>query len=772
MKPTDRFFRPSVIALALAALCAAATAQQSSPPAAAASTDKPEAARKEDAQVVTVTATRRAERLQDVPLSVTAVGNDQLTNAGVVRVQDIANAVSGVTFGSSPQDAGFRIRGAGTLGGFSSSSEQPVGVVIDGVVFGLTPVLESMADVERIEVLKGPQGTQFGKNASSGVVSVVTKRPRLGKFEGDFEASYGSLNERNLSAVLNVPLGDSVAARVVLFDRAHDGYVENITRGEQWDGRHAWGARAKLLFKASATVDVLVSADIARVGIEGPEQPWTLRKAPAALAGAFAAAGITPGPENLQTAEGEWSYNDTQSQGLSAEVNVRLGEYTLTSVTARREREFVTRYAIDARPQTVFAGGGFTDSTQDSQELRITSPKGTLEYVAGAYWAKLVADNDTSAYLQPAMLGAPAPPAGVFVSITSGINRTHTDTTSAAVFGDGKLRLGANVALLAGVRFTRDKVSSSNIGDASGVTAQLGLPPGFFVPATPRPLQQGSVSASKASGRFGLEWKPSADLLLYATAAQGYLGPTIAFSGQSGTRSDVKPQTVDDITVGFKAQFANRTITLNGSAFNDRYKNLQLGVFRQANNEFVTENAGGMRSRGFELDGAVRLSGGLSGRASVTYVDAKFTDYVTQCPATGVTSRCYTPAGSTTALYQAAGDVVPGAPKVTAALGLDYGMSVGDYLLDASLNVSHRSKTTFGVGELEYVQPAYQLVNLAFKLAPESERWHAGLWVRNLFDKHFQSAVIGLPFAPPGGIVNWNTRDARRAVGVTVGTRF
>jgi len=763
--------------MALMALCAAASGQQAATASSAtspASTDKPEAARKEEAQVVTVTATRRAERLQDVPLSVTAVGNEQLNNAGVVRVQDIANAISGVTFGSSPQDAGFRVRGAGTLGGFSSSSEQPVGVVIDGVVFGLPPVLESMADVERIEVLKGPQGTQFGKNASSGVVSVVTKRPRLGKFEGDFEASYGSLNERNLSAVLNVPLGDAVAARVVLFDRAHDGYVENITRGEKWDGRHSFGARAKLLFKASAAVDVLLSADFARVGIEGPEQPWTLRKAPASLAGAFTALGITPGPENLKSAEGEWSYNDTQSQGLSAEVNLRLGEYTLTSVTARRERDFVTRYAIDARPQTVFAGGGFTNSTQDSQELRITSPKGTLEYVAGAYWSKLVADNDTSAYLQPAMLGAPQPPAGVFVSITSGVNRTHTDTTSAAVFGDGKLRLGGNLALLGGVRFTRDEVSASNVGDASGtrVTPQLGPPPGFFVPATPRALQQGSVSASKASGRLGMEWKPSADLLLYATAAQGYLGPTIAFSGQSGTRSDVKPQTVDDITLGFKAQFMNRTITLNGSAFHDRYKNLQLGVFRQATNEFVTENAGGMKSRGFELDASVRFASGLSGRASLTYVDAKFTDYVTQCPATGVTSRCFTQAGSTTSLYQAAGDVVPGAPKVTATAGLDYGMSIGDYLLDASVNVSHRSKTAFGVGELEYVQPAYQLVNLAFKLAPESERWHAGLWVRNLFDKHFQSAVIGLPFAPPGGIVNWNSRDARRAVGVTVGLRF
>lgn len=770
MNPSTPAFRPTAMALAMALMGATAFAQQQAQPSPTA--DKPEAAKKEETQVITVTATRRSERLQDVPLSVTAVGNDQLVNAGVVRVQDIANAVSGVTFGSSPQDAGFRVRGVGTLGGFSSASEQPVGVVIDGVVFGLGPVLESMADIERIEVLKGPQGTQFGKNASSGVISIVSKRPRLGKLEGDVEASYGSLKERNLSAVLNVPLGDSVAGRVVLFDRAYDGYIDNIVRHEKWDGRHAYGARGKLLFKASPALDVVLSADTARVEVDGPEQAWTLRKAPAALAGAFTAVGITPGPENTQSAEGEFTYNNTVSQGLSAEVNYRFGDYTLTSVTARREREFYTRFAIDALPPTVFAGGGSTHSKQDSQELRITSPKGSLEYVAGLFWSRLKSDDQRSAYIQPALLGSPQPPAGVFVSITEGINRTVTDSRSVAVFGDGKLRLSDSMALLAGLRYTQDKVNASNIGDASGIAPELGPPAGFLVPAQGRALREGTTSASKASGRFGGEWKASTDLLIYATAAQGYLGPTIAFSGQSGIRSDVKPQTVNDLTVGFKSQWMARRLTLNGSVFSDRYKNLQLGVFRQATNEFITENAGGMKSKGFELDLSARVAGGVTARASVTYADAKFTDYVTQCPATGTASRCFTPAGGGTALYQAAGDPVPGAPKVTSTLGLDYGTAIGDYMLDASVNLSHRSKTYYGVGEWDYVQPAYQLVNLAFKIAPESERWHAGLWVRNLFDKHYQSAIIGLPFAPPGGIVNWNTRDARRAIGLTVGAKF
>ena len=213
--------RPTAIALALSVLTAAAFAQQEPADAPQAAADKAATSKKE-LPTVTVTATRRSERLQDVPLSVTAVSAEQIQNAGITNIQDIDKLVSGVTFGTSSADAGFRVRGVGTLGGFTSSSEAPVGVVIDGVVMGLGPTLENMVDVERIEALKGPQGTQFGKNASSGVVSITTRKPVLRSFGGEASASYGSLNEHDVNGTLNVPLGDTTAARVSVFDHAYD----------------------------------------------------------------------------------------------------------------------------------------------------------------------------------------------------------------------------------------------------------------------------------------------------------------------------------------------------------------------------------------------------------------------------------------------------------------------------------------------------------------------------------------------------------------------
>ncbi|MBK7616766.1 MAG: TonB-dependent receptor [Burkholderiales bacterium] len=646
-------------------------------------------------------------------------------------------------------------------------------MVIDGVVMGLGPVLESMVDVERLEVLKGPQGTQFGKNASSGVVSISTRRPALRKFGGEATLSYGALNEHEASVTLNVPLSETMAARVSVFDHAHDGFVDNVVRQETWGGLKASGGRAKLLFAPAVNLDVLIGADATRTRREGPSQLWTVRQAAPSQTAVYTALRIAPGADNTQAAEDASGYTRVNASGVSAEVNYRTGGFTLTSVTAHRIRDGSQRYGLDALPATIVEGGGNFTSTQDSQELRVTSPRGVVEYVAGAYWSQLKSVTSDSNWLQPALLGAPVPP-GVFVSVSEGVNRTTTISDSAALFGDGKLRLSESTSLLAGLRVTSDKVKASNIGDASVPAGpEVGNPPGFLVPPVGRAFQVGETSATKASGRIGGEWKAGKELMFYGTVAKGYLGPTITFSSQQGLRSEVKAQSVDDLTLGVKSEWLNRKLTLNGSLFHNHYKNLQVGVFRAATSEFITENAGAMTSKGFEVDASARMGGGLSARVSLTYARAQFDDYITQCPTSGNGARCFTPAGTLTSLYQAAGDDVPGAPKLTSTFGLDYNTAVGSGVqMDASLSLSHRSKTSYGVGEPDSVQDGYTLVNAAVKFGPDSSAWSIGLWARNLFDKHYQAAVIVQPFSPPGGVVNWNTRDARRAMGLSITVRF
>jgi iron complex outermembrane receptor protein len=776
-------------ALAIATMFAApAFAQDAADPAA------PAAAEAQDNGEIVVTATRRAERLQDVPLAVNAITGDTLEATGFKDLTNIQYTFSGVQFGTAPNDSGFRVRGVGTLGGFTSSSELPVGLVVDNVVIGFGSPVQSLGDLERVEVLKGPQGTQFGKNASSGVINIVTKRPQLGAFGGSAFASYGSLNERDLHGSVNIPIGSTAALNVYAFDREYDGFIRNVVRNEDWGGQHSYGGRAKLLWEPSSSFSVYLMGDYSRLKQQGPGQLWTLNRlepaqtAPGGVAGLpfvnLAALGVAIGPENDKSIEDGAGFLDVENYGGSLQLDLSLGDYTLTSVSAYRvAQEAPYTFAIDGLPyQKFFAKATGEGKRFYSQELRVTSPSGgPVEFVGGVY----VSRQETGLGDGQSAILRPAQPYNGFpqVSITAGYNVTRTKTDSLAGFFDGRLRLSSMFSLLGGLRLTRDKVEAENFSYVDTALAPFvppspanGFTPSGTVPYTARPLVKGETSATNLSGRFGAEFKPSNDLLFFATYARGYLGPTVTFSGLTGTRSDVAPQTVDDFTAGAKMQFLNRTLTVNLNAFIDKYRDLQTSVFNGT--EFVTENAGGAEAKGFEVELILRPVRTLTFNVSYTYSDAKFTDYITACPAYvtrigQAATRCNAP-GSTVAtpLYQAGGEALPGAPKHTLNVGAALDQPITDHLsFDLSANLSMRSDVTYAVGDPLQKQDGYEIVNLNAGIGSTDGKWRIGVFARNLFGTDFNSAIIGLPFTD-GGYVNWRTREAGRTFGVSIEGRF
>ncbi|KQN04705.1 hypothetical protein ASE85_06810 [Sphingobium sp. Leaf26] len=743
---------------------------------------------------IVVTATRRAERLQDVPLAVSAIGAEQLAATGFKDLTNIAYTFSGVQFGTTPNDAGFRVRGVGTLGGFTSASEAPVGLVVDNVVVGFGSPVNSLGDLERIEVLKGPQGTQFGKNASSGVINITTKKPELGAFNGNAFASYGSLNERDIHGAVNIPLGQKAALNIYAFDRAYDGFIKNTVRDESWGGQHFYGTRAKLLIEPTDGFSVYVIGDYSRQKQKGPGQTWTLNKlsaaqtAPGGIAGLpfvnFAALGVNPGLHNDVSIEDGQGYYDVENYGASLQADLELGDYTLSSITAYREfNEAPYTYSIDGLPyEKFFAKAKGETKRFYSQELRLTSPSGQpLEYIAGLYLSRQKSGlgGGQSAILRPALPYSSFPT----VSITSGYNVTRTTSDSAALFFDGKYHITDTLSLIGGGRLTRDKVKASNFSyvdtDLDPFVPPMpsnGFTPSGTIPYAARDLQTGSAKKTDVSGRFGMEYKPDRDLLFYATFARGYLGPTVTFSGLTGTRSSVAPQTVKDLTAGAKMQFLDRTLTLNINGFWDKYKDLQTSVFN--GQEFLTENAGGAEVKGFEIEMVARPVKEFSVNASLTYSDAKFTDYLTACPSVFVLAGtsatvCNAPGSTaTTPLYQAKGQVLPGSPKYSIVLGATWEKPVTETLtFDASANLSFRSKTQNAVGDKNTIQPAYEIVNLNIGLGDADGAWRIGGFVRNLFKTDFNSAILGLPFSD-GGYVNWRSREAERTFGVSLEGRF
>jgi len=743
---------------------------------------------------IVVTATRRAERLQDVPLAVNAISGEQLAATGFKDLTNIASTFSGVQFGTTPNDSGFRVRGVGTLGGFSSASEAPVGLVVDNVVIGFGSPVNSLGDLERIEVLKGPQGTQFGKNASSGVINITTKKPELEKFSGNIFGSYGSLNERDIHGSVNIPIGSKAALNIFAFDRAYDGYVDNVVRNEKWGGQHYYGTRAKLLIEPADGFSVYVIGDYSRQKQKGPGQIWTLNRlssaqtAPGGIVGLpfvnLAALGVTPGPDNDKSIENGAGYIDVENYGASLQMDLELGDYTLTSVTAFREaNEAPYVYSIDGLPYTKFSAVAAGETKRSySQELRLTSPQGRpLEYIAGLYLSrqKTGLGDGQSAILQPAMPYSSFPS----VSITAGYNVTRTKSDSAALFFDGKYHVTDTFSLIGGARLTRDKVMASNFSYVDPALPAFvppmpsnGFTPSGTVPYVPRTLQTGNVKKTDISGRFGAEYKPNRDLLFFATFARGYLGPTVTFSGLTGTRSTVAPQTVKDLTAGAKMQFLDRTLTVNINGFWDKYKDLQTSVFN--GQEFLTENAGAAEVKGFELELIARPIPHFSVNTSFTYSDAKFTDYVTACPTTFVVAgtaavNCTAP-GSTAAtpLYDAKGNVLPGSPKYSIVVGANWEQPITESLtFDAAANLSFRSKTQNAVGDKNTIQPAYETVNLNFGVGAEDGAWRVGAFVRNLFKVDYNSAILALPFSD-GGYVNWRTREAERTFGASFEARF
>lgn len=727
---------------------------------------------------IVVTASRRQERLQEVPLAVTAIGAEQLAATGIKDLTDIQYTTPGVQFGSTPNDQGFRLRGVGNAGGFASASESPVGTVVDGVVIGFGNPVESLGDIERIEVLKGPQGTQFGKNASSGVISITTRRPDATAVSGDLFASYASLDETDIHGNLNLPLADNLAMAVYAFDRRHDGFVKNIVRNEMWGETKRTGGRAKLLWDVNDNLSAYLIGDYSRRSQKGPGQLWTLNKIPAGdpkfnpPGVNLATLGVTPSFDNELSVENGGGFEKVENFGSSLELAWALGDYSLTALSAwRRQDEKPGIYSIDAGPLPVFEARRVGNNRSlISQEVRLTSPSGeSLEYVTGLYiFRQKVTNAGESALLRPAQPFAP-----VTVSITAGLSQGETTTEGAAAFADGKLRLSDDFRLLGGLRFSKDWVEASSFSQIDRA-----LPTGV-APYAPRALSEGKVTDASMSGRFGGEYTPMEDVLLFATYAHGYLGPTVTFSGLSGTRTEVNPQTVDDFTIGAKTTLMEGRLTLNGNLFHDKYKNLQTAVLR--NNEFVTENAGSLRTKGFEIESNLQVTRELRLNAALAYSDAVFTDYLTACPnyiqqqgAAAIAAQCNAPGSTATnRLYQAKGDPLANAPKLTYNLGVVYEQDVfTNLVMDLSANYAWRSKTFNAVGNPDTKHPAYGVFNAAVGVSDLDGSWRVSLFARNLFDENFKAAILATPFANVGNYVNWNVREGRRTLGISLETHF
>lgn len=730
---------------------------------------------------IVVTGTRRTARLQDVAVSITALSDEALKQAGYKSANELQYAVPGLTY--NPQlGAGFLIRGIGTQG-FDYSLERAVGVVIDDVVQGQPRNLgfNTFGDIDHIEVLKGPQGTLFGKNASAGVVYVVTKKPELGVTSTSGSIMYGERNEFRVDNTINVPISDTLAARVTGVYQRQDGYLRNLYDNSTGGDYRDYAVRGKLLWQPSDDLEVyLIGAiqDHKDGGLGGlatfrslapytavgyPTNPdnHSLVDFPALLN----AEGIQIGPKNMEYSHNARDEVYVRQRDIQANIKLGLGDFTLTSVTAYSHSRTGSWFDQDYTQSNFYdINNSALRSHQLSQEVRLNSPLGGfVDYVVGAFaW-----DQKTSAYERSAGKRGYNYPADTYFSFNGAMSNYGAHIRSYALFGEANFHLTEKLTATGGLRFTHDRVRGDYFPSADIEYVFLG---------TPAPAASGVQKATNLSGKATLKYEANSDMMFYATYSRGYKAPAVGTTG--GNLRMVRPETVDNFELGARTQLFNRMVTINATLFYEKFKNFQSTVIElgaDGISRSVLSNAPGLVTKGVEADINVRPHPDLSFGASISYAPTEYQDFLAPCYSGQVVvpaaqrqpGTCFR-YGSGTALDVDGFDSIQ-APKTTFTVNAAFNPMLTEKLrLFSNASYYHRSSVYSQAGNPNSIVPSYGLVNANIGIGNEEGTIKLTLYARNLFDKMFVSRLNTITFAPAGSYQQYFSGEGAR----TIGARF
>lgn len=617
-------FASTAIALGLSALAAS-----------------PALAADETAEVETliVTANKRAENIQDVPMSVSAVSGDYLEKAGISNVTELARFIPSVniTQSNNNRNSTVFLRGIGTSG-TNPGIESSVGIFIDGVyIVAAGPIQSNLQDISTIEVLRGPQGTLYGRNTPVGAINITSREPGQ-DFEAMINVRMGDYEDRAIGGYVGGGITDDVSARLSVWASGRDGYEENLS-GPEVNNIDQYGFRGRLKWEPSDTLKANFIAYYSHIdsacctaetlnasGVGGIATPGFLA----------AAAAIGRPFRNFDDkdhvvdddAPGD---NITKVYGVSATVDYELPMgHTLTSITAFNGYEDdIKNLAADMLPQVTtvpFGSKQFLRSEGYSQEFRITSPlEQRFSYIAGVFLFSQGITYTTQTALGPDAnrVLPPAPGRRFQVGDVSTFYYTQ-DTRSAALFGQATFKVTDVFRLTGGLRYSKDKKDSYLISDVNPTAT----PAARAVFAINR-LGDIARKEDKVTWSAGAQFDVAPDVMVYALAASGYkTGGFNARSAAAGVPVEFGPETSTTYELGVKSVLFDRKVVLNADIYSMKLKDFQDSVLNPLTGSgFIVSNAGDRRVRGFEADATLRPIQPLTLKATLSYMDAEFTDY-------------------------------------------------------------------------------------------------------------------------------------------------
>jgi iron complex outermembrane receptor protein len=752
-----------------------------------------------DTDDIVVTARQRAENVQTVPIAVSVVSGEQLDRAYTVNTQQLSLLVPSLNYSSAnPRNTAFTIRGLGSsvvaVSQANDGLEGGVGFYIDQV-YHARPATAAFdfSDIDRIEVLRGPQGTLFGKNSTAGAISITTRLPTFTP-EASEEISVGSFNYVQAKASASLPLTDTIAVRISGLVTRRDGVIRNIVTGEDHNGIGNQAVRGQLLFQPNDRVSVRLIADFTnfesncctQVDLRvAPTLKPAARQYPALAAGlGYMPASLDP-YDRVTDIDAALGVN-TNEGGVSAIANWNLGAATLTSVTAWRFWNW------DAANDRDYTGLPIQliqhiPSRQDqySQELRLASNgQGAFSYVGGLYFFRQrVIGRPISIYgplaayylIGPTTGAAATPVPGNLLDGYGSDGRTDFQSNSYAAFGEVNWRPLSGLTITGGLRYTYEKKHGSydtftfgglQTANAALNSAKLSILRGQDYAAR--------VNGGALTGRANLAYQVTADILGYASFARGAKSGGINMSGLPLDNANqpalntavVKPEQNTTYEIGLKTRLFDRRLTLNVDAYYTRVTDFQANVTdtgAAAALRTYLANIPKVTVKGIEGDASLQVTRQFSLNASAAYSDGKYDSYPNgPCPIERI--------ASTTTICNLSGVALPGLPKWSVTYAGDYALPIRQLDGSITLHVDGRSQTRqFGdpTGSAYTVIGGYTLVNgsVGFR---SRHGWEIAVFARNLFDRDYiQNVTIQ---AGNTGLILGTPSDPR-TVGVTFRAR-
>ena len=722
-------------------------------------------------QTVTVNARRRVEDAQQVPTAMTVLSAQTLENQRLYRVQDLQQALPSINVAfMNPRQSSLSIRGLGNNPA-SDGLEGSAGIYLDNVYLGRPGMaVFDLLDIEQLELLRGPQGTLFGKNTTAGVLNISTRRPSFSP-EGSVSTSFGEDGYVQTHASIGGPLTSQLAGRFAAYRTRENGYVENDYNGHTLGGGTRQGFRGQLLFEPNESFNLRwigdyneedSSAGTRSLFSTGPTINGVNRYEQRA-----AAVGATLAQGRHVNLDSDQSVKVFQG-GTSLEANWTLpGDYTLTSVSAWRWWDFTPRNDDELNVPVMYNVGQSARDQQYSQELRLASPAGEFfDYVLGGYWFRQEMRNEVFTANGPLADSWNGTPQGA-LNNTSSLGKGRIDTNSFALFAQGTWHLTPRLDLTTGLRGTYEEKQAR-----VGRYAPTG---GAAVTGTAASVRNARLGAYD-SGDLGVySFSPSALVSLayrfndqvmgYASLSHGEksggVNLSVASAPVAGADSLlIGTERANDAELGVKTTLLDQRLLLNANLFWTEVHGYQTNAYDDANLANYLTNAGSVRSRGFEFESTLLPLRGLTLNLNGSWNDVRYLDYSdAPCPAE-VALRPGAPASC-----DLSGHNVVGASKWIANASGSYEWQAGPLRPYLNASYAFRSRAVGTVDDSQHAQlPSYALVNLSAGLRGDlgDGQWDVSLWLRNATNKTYYTTLWNSPNGGYTGVLG-----SPRTLGVT-----